>query len=202
MDKAVFFDFDGVIHDTDEFHIRCMSKYFERSISEDEYKAMHDGNFYESVPESLKNADWDGYAKSVQDEHAAFKVEEKVKEHLGKLARSYKLFLITSGYRVQIEPYLRNNQIDPFFTDKQYYEDAAAKTEKFDHLMGRYNISPENSVFVTDTLGDVREAHQVGVRSIAVTFGVHGREHLASGEPYAVVDSWEEVVEAVEKALA
>ncbi len=68
-------------------------------------------------------------------------------------------------------------------------------------LMTENGVTIANTIFVTDTLGDIREATKVGIRTIAETFGFHNRERLKLGDPFRIVDSWEEI-EAVVHELA
>ncbi|WKZ23867.1 MAG: HAD hydrolase-like protein [Candidatus Dojkabacteria bacterium] len=51
--------------------------------------------------------------------------------------------------------------------------------------------------FITDTLGDIREAEKVGIEAIAVTWGYHDKAMLEQGNPRAVVNSIEELAETV-----
>ena len=76
-------------------------------------------------------------------------------------------------------------------------ETHESKVEKFKILMEHNGITSENAVFITDTLGDIIEARKVGIKTIAETFGFHDRERLAQGEPFTIVDSWEEIEETL-----
>jgi|GEM_PF-4406926 len=46
MKKAIIFDFDGVIADTGDI-LYALSLEFDPSLSEEDFKAHHDGNVYE-----------------------------------------------------------------------------------------------------------------------------------------------------------
>jgi|GEM_PF-4000719 len=62
-----------------------------------------------------------------------------------------------------------------------------------------FNVAFEDVIFVTDTLGDVKEASKLGIKIIAETFGFHNRERLQLGEPYMIVDSWDEIESEIQK---
>ncbi|MFZ3015756.1 MAG: HAD hydrolase-like protein, partial [Minisyncoccia bacterium] len=47
---------------------------------------------------------------------------------------------------------------------------------------------PKDVVFITDSLGDILEGNECGVKSIGVTWGLHGRETLKKGNPVAIID--------------
>ena len=73
------------------------------------------------------------------------------------------------------------------------------KTAKINGLLKKYGASPKDALFVTDTLGDIREGTTAGVACIGVTWGTQDRDTLAKGEPYAIVDTVPELEEAIEK---
>jgi len=65
-------------------------------------------------------------------------------------------------------------------------------------LEEEFGISLEDSVFVTDSTGDIVEAREVGYKSIGITTGVHHRDELKRFEPLVVVDDFKELEEFVE----
>ena len=52
-------------------------------------------------------------------------------------------------------------------------------------------------IFITDTLGDIREAAQVAIPAIGVTWGFHPRARLEKGNPLVIVDTPKELYEKV-----
>jgi phosphoglycolate phosphatase-like HAD superfamily hydrolase len=56
----------------------------------------------------------------------------------------------------------------------------------------KYGVDSGDMIFITDTLGDIREADHEGVPTIAVTWGIHDHEYF-NREPHdnliAIVDS-------------
>lgn len=199
--KAVFFDFDGVLHNTFDFHLARINDHYGIALTPEDFKSMHDGNFYHADIPEVQNLDWQTYAQSVRDEQGALVMHPYIKETLGTLARRYHLFLVTSGFRMQIEAYLRNNNVLRCFVDAQFREDSVTKEEKFNTLIARYDLNVRECVFVTDTLGDVLEAHKVSMSVIAVTFGFHSKRRLLEGKPTTIVDSWTEIPNAIQGVL-
>jgi len=68
-------------------------------------------------------------------------------------------------------------------------------------LLDRLGSQPADAVMVGDTSHDLLMAHAAGLRSIAVTYGVHSAAELSAAEPTWLVDSFAEVVEHIERAL-
>ncbi|GGW75710.1 HAD family hydrolase [Streptomyces caelestis] len=67
--------------------------------------------------------------------------------------------------------------------------------------IARCGAEPERAVMVGDTTHDLFMAQAAGVRSIAVTYGVHSRTELAAAGPSHIADSFDEVVAYILKGL-
>ena len=49
----------------------------------------------------------------------------------------------------------------------------------------------------SDTLGDIKEAHHLGVSVIAVTWGYQFRDSLEQANPLAIVNTTKELIELI-----
>ena len=193
MIKAIIFDFDGVIHNTFEFHWKNIMDFTNVNLSEEEFKAIHDGNFFDHQHKELENADWKGYRDYIYSKQVQLKMTVEVKDTLLELNQKYPLFIVTgAGFR-NISNYLKNNEAG-FFKEILGFEAKKSKIDKFNFIFDKYNLKPEECVFVTDTLGDILEANQVNVKTIAVDFGYHERERLEKGNPWRVISSFKDVL--------
>jgi phosphoglycolate phosphatase len=61
-------------------------------------------------------------------------------------------------------------------------------------------VAAQDAVMVGDTTHDLLMAKAVGMRSIALTYGVHSRQELEAADPTWVADSFEDVLDYVCKA--
>ena len=61
----------------------------------------------------------------------------------------------------------------------------------------KHHTNAAQCVFVTDTLGDMREAQEHSVGTIGCSWGVHPRATLEKGMPFRIVDSPLELLDAV-----
>ena len=70
-------------------------------------------------------------------------------------------------------------------------EVSNSKVEKFKIIEEKYGVTSQETLFITDTLGDVREADVAHVPTVAVTWGAHNRKYFTD-EPHknviAIVD--------------
>jgi phosphoglycolate phosphatase-like HAD superfamily hydrolase len=58
---------------------------------------------------------------------------------------------------------------------------------------------PKDCIFVTDTIGDIKEARHFDILSIAVTWWYHPRKLLLSEKPYQIVESPRELWVVLER---
>ncbi|MFM2381468.1 MAG: hypothetical protein RLZZ76_235 [Candidatus Parcubacteria bacterium] len=196
--KHIVFDFDGVIGDTFDI-IRALSeKHSTSSPTLEDFLAHHDGNVYEEPkikynPEKV-HVFYSEYAELVSYTHL-----ENAIAPIKKLSQKYTLHINSSNGEDGLNSALEKAGIHECFQTVMGKETHKSKIEKFKMIFDEYKASIEDTIFVTDTLGDIKEAGKIGVKTIAETFGFHNSERLALGNPYAIVDSWDEIIEEIER---
>jgi len=192
--KAVIFDFDGVIHNTFENLYGIYSSINENS-SREEYRRLFEGNVFDNLAES------DEENKRFKDGmnllYPKLIIDENIKNYLLNLKNNHRLFIISSCTEGNLHIYFRNNDLPDLFEDILAEETHKSKVEKFKILFERHNLVRDDCVFITDTLGDIREANKVGVKTIAVDFGFHSREKLLEGSPYKIISKFDEISEHI-----
>lgn len=197
--KAILFDFDGVIHDTFEFHRGKIKEFTGVELSPQEYRDQHNGNFHYSDNNFVQSVDWFGYRDYVYTDQAALPIRKDIRKTLLEFGRAYMLFIVTSGGTKNISDYLGNNGILKIFEEVLGAEHHRSKVEKFKYIFDKYTLKPEQCYFVTDTLGDIIEANEVNIPTIAVDFGFHDRETLERGKPEKIVSSFHELRQIIEQ---
>ena len=90
--------------------------------------------------------------------------------------QGYLLTMNTGAWERNSMPILEKYNMVDFFDTILLAEDSKSKIEKFNMLFKKYSAEPKDFIFITDTLGDVKEANDVGVPTIAVTWGAHNHE--------------------------
>ncbi len=198
MLKAVIFDFDGVLHNTFDFHRAKIKEFTGKDISEDCYKDIHDGNFYENKDNLIRDTDWSKYIKYIHPEQSRLKIKDEIRDVLKELGKKYELFIISSGGVKNISGCLGNNGILNIFTEVLGFETNTSKIDSFRSILKKHRLSADECIFITDTLGDIKEAKSVGVKTIAVDFGFHSKERLKRGEPYRIISCFGELMAVIE----
>lgn len=184
---------DGVLFDSIPF---ARLVFIERhpGVTEEMYDEIHSGNFHEAAAKyaHLK-------ADASEEEEARFKQEYSVRKGQSKMFEGvwemltelhdagYVVVLNTNAYERNCLPLLENSGIKDFFSLIASAEMPRDKTEKFGIIQNKYGADIKDMVFVTDALGDVKDAEKAGVSTIAVTYGVHDEAHFKRGEhPFLV----------------
>ncbi|MEI8339475.1 MAG: HAD family hydrolase [bacterium] len=179
MKKVIIFDIDGVLFDT----IPHAEKYFLEEYTDvpgDIYKRVNAGNYHE---EKNKISHLKKPLSEVEERERVTGYEERksnlpmfpgMKELLEKLHASGVLLVSNTGaYKSRCVPGLEKAGVIDLFDFIATAETSKSKSEKFKIIEEKYQIPKSEMVFITDALGDLKEAQISGVSTIAVTWGVH-----------------------------
>jgi len=195
MLRNIVFDFDGVIANTFDLNW-ALSREHDGEAALEDFLAHHDGNVFAEPRIKFKpehvHLFYSEYANRLSPNHLALAAEP-----LRRLAKDHALFIVSSNSESAIKEALQKSDLLGLFIRVMGKETHESKVEKFTILNTDHAVTPENALFITDTLGDIKEAHKVNIRTIAETFGFHNRERLMIGKPFRIADSWEEIEEIV-----
>ena len=67
------------------------------------------------------------------------------------------------------------------------------KVENLEKCVKLCNVKKENSYFITDTVGDIKEGLAAGLKTIAVTWGFHNKELLNGLKPSYLINNPKEI---------
>ncbi len=123
-------------------------------------------------------------------------------ELVGTLAKKYQLAIVSSAQNNQINSFLTTEGIAEYFSEILGVDSDVSKIKKISGLLVKTKTKPENAVYVTDTVSDIRDAAACNVASIGVTWGTQDEDTLFEGAPYAIVDTAALLEAAIEEVLA
>ncbi len=200
--KIVFFDFDGVIADSFSIAFEINKIIDPNIVSENDYRKLFDRNIAEWAVNSNPKEELDKISREFFKKYIPqmknVKIFPAMKKVIAKLGKIYTLFIISSTITSPIRDFLERNNILSYFNDilgSKFID--TNKTERIKTVFKNYGVGAKDCVFITDTLGDIREAASVGVQSIGVTWGFQKKENLIKGNPLRIAEKPEELFDIV-----
>ncbi|HTE48370.1 MAG TPA: HAD family hydrolase [Candidatus Paceibacterota bacterium] len=197
--KLIIFDFDGVLVDTLGI-VYTLNREIDPDLSLEQYKSFYKGNIHNAIKA-------DGSAKSYRsdfdDEYSErtreLKVPDELKRIVSELSSKYTLAIVSSTSTASIKNILEREGIYPSFSDISGSDVHKNKSFKIKAVMEKYKVTPEESVYITDTVGDIMEARACGVRAIAVTWGYHDEKTIAEVKPAKIVRTPAELLKTIKE---
>jgi len=168
-------------------------------ITEDEYRKRFEGNindWQEPLHTSECRSDVDffkEYASRTKD----IKPVRGILEVIKNLERAYTLIIISSTITDPIQEFLERYGAAQYFTQIMGNDVHASKVEKIKMIFSKYGASSNQYVFITDTLGDMKEASRMGIGTVGVGWGFQSKETLLGGNPFRIVESPEELLTVI-----
>ena len=108
----------------------------------------------------------------------------------GLRARGIELAVATGKSRRGLDRVLAAMGLSDFFDATRCADETRSKPHPrmLHEILAARGKSTGEAVMIGDSEYDLAMAQQAGVRSVAVTLGVHGRDRLAGYQPLAIVD--------------
>ena len=197
------FDFDGVLADSLDLYAEAVARCLERIgtpivKNREDYLAFFEGNFYESM--AAKGVDLVAFAGAAKEilpgiDYDAMKPFAGLIPVLEALQKDHLLAVISSnGFRT-ISKMLERFGFDRFFQEILGSDFLFSKKDKIAHALSKYGIDHKRTFYIGDTTGDILEAREAGVRTVAVTWGWHSQEKLVAAHPDFLVDRPEDLLQ-------
>ena len=195
--KLIIFDFDGVLVDT-LLPIYEINAEINEDLTMEEFKDFFKGNVFQAFRKDKtakkRHPDFDNQYKSKTRE---LKISKELKETVKELASRYTLAIVSSTSTSLIEDILERDGVRSHFSDVYGGDMHENKATKNRILLDKYKVDPEEAVYITDTVGDIKEAREAGIKSIAVTWGFHDDEMLRQGDPANMISTPAELFPAI-----
>ena len=195
--KLIMFDFDGVLVNTLAMAYGINTE-VDKELTLPQYRALFNGNIAQMVKKTGFTGNPDFYRRYAE-EARTITVPAEMKDLVRLFAKNYTLSIVSGSPTSAIREILQNENIIECFSDVLGYDVDESKVVRIKMLLSQYAVDPKETVFITDTAGDVFEAAECSVRSIAVTWGYQDKETLSRAEPMVFADSATELTAAVEE---
>lgn len=205
--KIIIFDLDGVLFDTVALSEQFLYDQYP-DITREMWLEILCGNFHDELTKitALKKVQTEEEKMARRLLHTENKAKapmyEGAKEFLEALHKEgYTLALNTSAYERNCAPLLERAGVIELFDFLGTAEVSKSKVDKFKIMEEKYGSDSAHVLFVTDTLGDIREADSANVPTVAVTWGAHDRNYFTREEHknlIGIADSFAELREFID----
>ena len=203
--SLVLFDFDGVLADTladmlrfgqevcDELGVK--HTVVQRDLSELEVMSFATFGRACETPEDLV----DEFVSKCTGKFAEKKSPPEIFDGLGevvrKLAESHLLAVVTGNTEGNVRVFLEDHGLEGCVRAVYGVDMPGSKVEKILMAKSQFAAEGEAVFMVGDSLSDVRDAREAGVKSIAVSWGHQNLGRLVGAVPDHVVRLAEELIE-------
>lgn len=202
MKKLFLFDFDGVVVDSLEFYEKAINLCLKKTgnpvmRNRADFLSLFEENFYDVIHK--KGVDVTEFTKMSASIAPTLNYDlvspfYDLASVLGKLKNDNILVVVSSNSNYAINLVLSKYNFSHYFQDVLGYELAFSKSEKIIHSMNEFNIENNRTYYIGDTTGDIKEAKEANVKTVAVTWGWHSREKLKLVEPDYIIDTPDELL--------
>jgi len=205
--KLIVFDFDGVLADSfsNLYTINKLSAEFvNRKISEEDYIKMFSGKFHHNLYNFLD------LNEEELNKYLEYKYKIFNKYYIGanlfsfapdlikRLSLTASLAIVSSAPEEAIRRMLEKyGLVDNFFMILGM--NKSGKILNLKKCITKAKGIDENSFFITDTVGDIIDGKEAGLKTIAVTWGFHSDNILEKINPNFIVNDYREIIKIISK---
>ena len=201
--KTILFDFDGVIVDSFQpaFEVSRDIRKSWMNFTENDYRKCFEGNVFDSFAriDKGKNVATEKFFKIYIPRFLKLPTIDGIVDALEELSKKYRLIIISSTISSPIRKWFTEHNLVHYFTEVMGGDVHESKVEKIKMVFKKYEIVANDCVFITDTLGDLREANEMGINSLVVTYGFHDKDTLKKGKPVGFIKKPQDMVFKIEK---
>ncbi len=204
MEKLLIFDYDGVIADSLDIIWECFDKINKKHNlfpfkNKNELTKIWDQNLFESVSKlGISIIDLAKFYKEWVD--LLILNNERVKPFVGlksilkKLSQDNYLTIISSNDYEVVSDFLKRNGLFNYFNLILGAERGKSKTRKLKFVLNKFKIPEDRTYFITDTIGDLKEVKDFGIKTVAVTWGYHDKSKLQKENPDFLIETPKEIL--------
>lgn len=205
QEKLLLFDADGTVIQSFQQTYTAVRDFIEshsgQVITEEEYRTFFEANPLDNVmkaagmetKEKLTKAEVGVFFKNYKDSG----IFDQIDDVLRSLVKNNILCIVTSSLIEFVTKELEEHDMVALFAAFMGPETAVHKDIKIRMAMEEFGHDKDSTFFISDTSGDILAAKKVGVNTVGVTWGYHGRDRMEKVQPDYIVDTPEELLKVL-----
>ncbi|MFZ1248747.1 MAG: HAD hydrolase-like protein [Candidatus Saccharimonadales bacterium] len=201
--KAVIFDFDGTIVDSLAGVIRVYEKVIggNRVLTAEQRRNLQNKNLLQ-IALAMGVPKWKLPFLALWGRRMFRHHMRSVQVHPGMTeliqtlhSRGVKLYVLSANRTANVEKYLGWHGLTKYFVGVYGGASFFSKVRKMRQLLDTESLAPKDVWCVGDEKIDVRSAHAVGMKVLAVSWGYSNKETLLEHQPEALVTEAHEILQ-------
>lgn len=206
--KAIIFDFDGTLAESLVLGLEGVNelapKFKYQPITNTDYIRQKGMRKIIKEDLQLKWYQLPGYIRSLKKVLMPKIDELQLYEGLPEVIRALDgkayLFILTSNIRKAVDHVIKKYELD-YFESTFTNIPAFRKHHILKRLLKRYDLTPDQVLYVGDEVRDVDACRKAGVAVVGVSWGLNDRSALVAAEATYVVDTPEELLALLESKV-
>lgn len=198
--QVIIFDFDGTIADSFAVMLRTIHQQLGRPFDKDDVSRLR-GMSSREVLKELRIPIWRALFLAAKTRRLLGNHLDEITlipgigEALKTLSQEYPLFILSANSVTNVRTFLELRGIESYF--KGVYGGVAPwrKSGALRKLIREHKLALEETWYVGDGDLDIKAAHHVGIKSVAVTWGFSNPHVLKKCAPDALVFSSDELIQ-------
>jgi phosphoglycolate phosphatase-like HAD superfamily hydrolase len=203
--KLVIFDFDGTIADSFDICFDGVNEIFEERGWKKVPKIQKEKARELSAKDVLKYFKVSNYQiafiarklfRIIERDFHKVKIFPELKKTLRALKKQdFKIVILTSNIKRNVEPFLEREEIKDLFDDYYYKSGIFSKDRLINKLVKKYKVKKRETILIGDEIRDIKASKKSRIKMIAVTWGFNNKKVLVKNNPNYIVDKPQEILE-------
>ncbi len=212
--QLIIFDWDGTLVDSQQHIVACMQSAFEQAKLEPPkapaIRHIVGLSLDRAISQLAPELDYEAVGKlaylyrttSFANTRHASELFQGVRTSLEILRQqNFYLAVATGKGRTGLDRAMSNSGIAESFDITRCADETCSKPhpQMLEEILTDLNLNIDQAVMVGDTVYDIDMANNLGMDSIAVTYGMHGIEQLRASSPSYIIDDITEIQDLVSR---
>lgn len=202
--SLLIFDFDGTIADTLSIAVHIVNDLAEEfnlpEVSKDQFIELKSKRIKELL--KISGISWLQLPKFIKRARTRFKKHldlvkpiQGMPEAIKTLHKEgYKMGILTSNTQEGVEEFLSKNELN-YFDFIQSSDSLFGKARYLNTILKKSKLQAKDVVMIGDEIRDVEAAQQVGIDSVAVSWGFNSEELLETQKPNHLLGTPKQLLE-------